>query len=95
MTPLFTAITSILAGLVPKAAEDCYTYLKDKTGTKKKVYTKLSAEQNEKLILRWKAWEEDKSLYPTRTDFAVEVNRRFGTKMTSQNIFGRIKRLTQ
>jgi hypothetical protein len=95
MTPLFTTLTSILAGLVPKAAEDCYTYIKDKTGTKKRVYTKLSAEQTEKLILMWAAWEKDKSLYTTRTEFATEVNRRFGTKMSQQTLISRIKRLTK
>jgi hypothetical protein len=95
MTPLFTVIGSVLASLVPKAAEDCYNYLKDKTETKKKVYTKLSPQQNEKLILMWKAWEEDKSLYTTRTEFATEVNRRFGTAMSQQTLISRIKRLTK
>ena len=95
MTPLFTAITTILAGLVPKAAEDCYTYLKGKTEPKKKVYTKLSTEQTEKLILMWTAWEKDKSLYTTRTEFAAEVNRRFGTTMSQQTLISRIKRLTK
>jgi hypothetical protein len=93
MMPVVSFVTSVVTNLIPKAVESVVDYFSNKPETKKRDYTKWTSRDTETLVLMWKAWEDDKSLYQSQDKFAEEVNRRFGTSKSTTAIIAYIKRV--
>jgi hypothetical protein len=65
------------------------------TPEKKPDLYRYSSSDTEAMILMWKAWEEDKSLYKNQQEFASAINARFGTSKSKSAILSHLKKHLQ